>query len=125
MTRRAARTQIAFDALYSADPYSRINVHGPERITARGGAFVVAWGIATVIARDTAHVVARGQSTVIAYDTAHVEARDQSKVVATQLVAVHIHSIHAAVQGGVQIWSGPFRAFVESIEEEELQCQSS
>ena len=82
------RTQSELDAALAIDA-DDIVIASPAGVwlTARGSAHVEAWESAHVVARGSAHVVARG--------SAHV--------VASSLVAVHLHSARATVEGGVLI----------------------
>jgi hypothetical protein len=90
---------------------SRVEAWGSSRVVARGSSHVEAWGSSRVEARgssrveawDSSHVVARDSSRVVAWDSSHVVAWGSSRVVARPLVAVHLHSARAQVQGGVVI----------------------
>jgi hypothetical protein len=74
---------------------SHVEAWGSSHVEAWGSSHVEAWGSSHVVARDSSHVVAWGSSHVEAWDSSHVEARP--------LVAVHLHSARAEVEGGVVI----------------------
>jgi hypothetical protein len=76
---------------------------GSAHVQARGSAHVVASESAHVVAWGSAHVVASGSAHVVAWGSAHVEARGSAHVVAAPYVAVHIHSQHVQLSGGVVI----------------------
>ena len=82
---------------------AHVEARGSAHVEARDSAHVVAWDSAHVVARDSAHVVAWGSAHVEAWDSAHVVARDSAHVVARPMVAIHLHSVSAHVEGGVVI----------------------
>jgi hypothetical protein len=110
------------DVIYIESPagvWLRLLASGSSHVEAWGCSHVVAWGSSHVVARDSSHVVAldsshvvawgsshvvaRGSSHVVAWGSSHVEARGSSHVEARPLVAVHLHSVRAHVEGGVVI----------------------
>jgi hypothetical protein len=90
---------------------SHVEAWGSSHVEAWGSSHVEAWGSSHVVARDSSHVVAWGSSHVVAWESSHVVARDSSHVEAwgsshveaRPLVAVHLHSARAQVNGGVVI----------------------
>ena len=90
---------------------SHVEARGSSHVEAWGSSHVVAWGSSHVEAgdsshveaRDSSHVVARDSSHVEAWGSSHVEARDSSHVEAGRHVAIHRHSTHSTVTGGVVI----------------------
>jgi hypothetical protein len=82
---------------------SHVEARDSSRVEARGSSRVEAWDSSHVEARDSSRVEARGSSRVEAWDSSHVVARDSSHVVAGRFVAVHVHSQHVTVEGGVVI----------------------
>jgi hypothetical protein len=91
-------TQSELDAALAANE-SPIYIESPEHVTLT----LVASASSHVVARDSSHVVAWGSSHVVARDSSHVVARDSSHVEAGRFVAVHVHSQHVTVEGGVVI----------------------
>jgi hypothetical protein len=90
---------------------SHVVARDSSHVVARDSSHVEAWDSSHVVARDSSHVVARDSSHVEAWDSSHVEAWgsshveawDSSHVEARPLVAVHLHSARAQVNGGVVI----------------------
>jgi hypothetical protein len=90
---------------------SHVEARDSSHVVAWGSSHVEAWGSSHVEAWDSSHVEARGSSHVEAWDSSHVEAwdsshveaRGSSHVEARPLVAVHLHSAVATVEGGVVI----------------------
>ena len=88
-----------------------VRARGSAMVRARDSATVQAYGSAMVRARDSATVQAAESATVQAYGSAMVQAADSATVIArgsaivwaTSRVAIHLHSSHATIHGGVLI----------------------
>ena len=108
----SSATVLAYDS-------ATVEAYGSATVRAYGSATVRAYDSATVRAYDSATVEAYGSATVRAYDSATVEAYDSATVraygsatvraydsatvEASSHVAVHRHSGHATIAGGVLI----------------------
>ena len=82
---------------------SRVEAWDSSHVVARDSSSVVARGSSHVDAMDSSSVVARDSSSVVARDSSSVVAWGSSHVAASRFVAVHLHSAHATVTGGVVI----------------------
>ena len=80
-----------------------VTAYGSATVRAYGSATVRAYDSATVRAYDSATVTAYDSATVRAYDSATVRAYDSATVTAGSHTAVHLHSGHARIEGGVVI----------------------
>jgi hypothetical protein len=82
---------------------SHVVARDSSHVEAGDSSHVEAWGSSHVVARGSSHVEAGGSSHVEAGGSSHVEAWGSSHVEARPLVAVHLHSAVATVEGGVVI----------------------
>ena len=82
---------------------SRVEAWESSQVVAWGSSRVEAYGSSQVVAWESSRVVARDSSRVVAWGSSQVEAWDSSQVEASPHVAVHLHSAHATVEGGVLI----------------------
>ena len=82
---------------------SKVTARDSSTVTAYGSSTVTAYDSSTVRACDSSTVTAYGSSTVTAYGSSTVTAYDSSTVTAKARVAVHLHSGHAHIDGGVLI----------------------
>ena len=82
---------------------AQVRAYGSAQVTAYGSAQVTATGSAQVTAYGSAQVTAYGSAQVTAYGSAQVRAYGSAQVTATKYVAVHLHSKHVHVEGGVVI----------------------
>ena len=80
-----------------------VRTPGSSHVEAWESSHVVARGSSHVVALESSHVVAWGSSHVVARGSSHVVARGSSHVEAAPRVAVHLHSQHVTLSGGVVI----------------------
>jgi hypothetical protein len=97
-------TVTAFDSsTVTAYGSSTVTAFDSSTVTAYGSSTVGAYSSSTVRAYDSSTVRAYDSSTVTAYGSSTVRAYSSSTVRASKHVAVHLHSAHATVEGGVVI----------------------
>jgi hypothetical protein len=87
----------------TASGSSTVTASGSSTVTAYGSSTVTAYGSSTVTAYDSSTVRAYGSSTVTAYGSSTVTASGSSTVTASSHTAVHLHSGHVSLKGGVVI----------------------
>ena len=80
-----------------------VRASGSASVRASDSASVEAWDSASGRAWDSASVRASDSASVEAWGSASVEAWDSASVEAGKYVAVHVHSQHVTVEGGVVI----------------------
>ena len=80
-----------------------VRASGSASVRASDSASVEAWDSASGRAWDSALVRASDSASVEAWGSASVEAWDSASVEAGKYVAVHVHSQHVTVEGGVVI----------------------
>ncbi len=82
---------------------STVRAYGSSTVRASDSSTVRAYGSSTVRASDSSTVRASDSSTVTAYGSSTVTAYGSSTVTASSHTAVHLHSGHARIDGGVLI----------------------
>jgi len=82
---------------------STVRAYGSSTVLAYESSTVLAYESSTVRAYESSTVLAYGSSTVLAYGSSTVLAYESSTVTAGSLVAVHLFSANATINGGVII----------------------